>query len=157
MSSTDENKQIYPIHVRVTKDLLTLVDQVRLADKRDSRASVGRAALRNYLEKQEDQVGSRRHFTKSMNKRMDRLEQMLLQIQTNQTAIMILVAQLNSEILTATGRKDINPATSVKDAFDVALEQHDNVQNRSKEIVAMLLQKAQQQSEKKDPPPAKPE
>jgi hypothetical protein len=103
--------------------------------------------LREYLDKQEDQVGSRRHFSKSMNKRMDRLEQMLLQIQTNQTAIMILVAQLNSEILTATGRKDINPATSVKDAFDVAQEQHDNVQNRSKEIVAMLIQKAQQQSE----------
>ena len=155
MASKDE--QLLPIQARITPELMTLVDQVRIAERHDSRASVARAALRDYLDKQEDQVGSRRHFSKSMNKRMDRLERMLLQIQVNQTATMILVAQLNSEILTATGRKDINPAHSVKDAFDVAQEQHDNVQNRSKEIVAMLLQKAQQPSEKEDPPPAKPE
>ena len=155
MASKDE--QLLPIQARITPEIMTLVDQVRIAERHDSRASVARAALRDYLDKQEDQVGSRRHFSKSMNKRMDRLERMLLQIQINQTATMILVAQLNSEILTATGRKDINPANSVKDAFDVAQEQHDNVQNRSKEIVAMLLQKAQQPSEKEDPPPAKPE
>jgi metal-responsive CopG/Arc/MetJ family transcriptional regulator len=145
------NKQSYPIHIRVSKELLTLVDQVRIADKHDSRASVGRAALRNYLEKQEDQIGNRRHFTKSMSDRMDRLEQMLVQIQVNQTATMIMGAQIGSEILTAiTGKKDLNAALAVKEAFDVAQEQHDNVQNRSKEIVAMLLQKAQQQSETPD-------
>ena len=145
------------VHIRVSDDLLTLIDQIRIATKHDSRADLTRTALREFLDNQGDQIGSRRHFSKSMNKRMDGLEQMLMQMQANQTATMILVAQLNSEILTATGRKDINPADSVKDAFDVAQEQHDNVQNRSQEIVAMLLQKAQQPSEKEDPPPAKPE
>jgi Arc/MetJ-type ribon-helix-helix transcriptional regulator len=145
------NKQSYPIHIRVSKELLTLIDQVRIADKHDSRASVGRAALRNYLEKQEDQIGNRHHFNKTMSDRMDRLEQMLVQIQVNQTAAMIMGAQIDSEILTAiTGKKDLNAALAVKEAFDVAQVQHENIQNRSLDIVAMLIQKAQQQSETLD-------
>ena len=116
------NKQSYPIHIRVSKELLTLVDQVRIADKHDSRASVGRAALRDYLEKQDDETDSRHHFNKTMSTRMDRLERMLLQMQTNQTTLMILVAQLNTDILATAGKPNLNPADAVKDAFDVELE-----------------------------------
>ncbi len=148
------NKQSYPIHIRVSKELLTLVDQVRIADKHDSRASVGRAALRDYLEKQDDETDSHHHFNKTMSTRMDRLERMLLQMQTNQTTLMILVAQLNTDILAATGKENLNPADYVQDAFNVAQEQHDNIQNRSKQVLATLIQKSQQA--KMNPPP-KPE
>ena len=146
------------VHIRVSDDLLTLIDQVRIAGKHSSRADLTRTALREYLDNQGNQIGSRRHFSKSMNKRMDRLERQNLQLQANQTAIMILVAQIGTEILTGiTGKEDLNGALAVKEAFDVAQIQHGNIQGRSKEIVAMLLQKAQQPSEKEDLPPSKPE
>jgi Arc/MetJ-type ribon-helix-helix transcriptional regulator len=155
---TGKDEQLLPIQARITPELMTLVDQVRIAERHDSRASVARAALREYLDKQEDQVSSLRHLNKTMNKRMDRLERQNLQLQANQTAIMILVAQVGTEILTGiTGKEDLNGALAVKEAFDVAQIQHGNIQGRSKEMVAMLLQKAQQPSEKEDPPPAKPE
>ena len=148
------NKQNHPIHVRVSEELLTLIDQVRIAEKHDSWASVARAALRNYLDKQEDQIGSRRHFNKTMNKRMDRLERQLVQMQVTQTTTIILVAQMVSELLMATtGKDDLNAALAVKEAFDVAQIQHENIQGRSQDIVAMLIQKARQQSKT----PAKPE
>ena len=146
------------IHVRVSDDLLTLVDQVRISSKHDSRADLARTALREYLDNQGDQIGSRRHFSKSMNKRMDRLERQLVQMQVTQTTTIVLVAQMVSELLmTTTGKDDLNAALAVKEAFDVAQIQHGNIQGRSKEIVAMLLQKAQQQSEKEDMPPSKSE
>ncbi len=126
------NKQNHPIHVRVSEELLTLIDQVRIAEKHDSRASVARAALRNYLDKQEDQIGSRRHFNKTMNKRMDRLERQLVQMQVTQTTTIILVAQMVSELLMATtGKDDLNAALAVKEAFDVTQIQYENIQGRS--------------------------
>ena len=142
------------IHIRVSDDLLTLIDQVRIAEKHSSRADLTRTALRQFLDNQGDQVGSRRHFTKSMDKRMDRLERMMMQMQTNQSALMILVAQLNTDILAATGKENLNPADYVQDAFNVAQEQHDNIQNRSSQVLVTLIQKSQQA--KKNPPP-KPE
>ena len=142
------------IHVRISDDLMTLVDQVRIAGKHRSRADLARSALREYLDNQSDQIGSRRHFNKTMNKRMDRLERKLVQMQVNQTATIILVAQMVSELLmTTTGKDDLNAALAVKEAFDVTQLQHENIQNRSQEIVAMLIQKARQQSKS----PAKPE
>ena len=142
------------IHVRISDDLMTLVDQVRIAGKHRSRADLARSALREYLDNQSDQIGSRRHFNKTMNKRMDRLERQLVQMQVTQTTTIILVAQMVSELLMATtGKDDLNAALAVKEAFDVTQLQHENIQKRSQEIVAMLIQKARQQSKS----PAKPE
>jgi Arc/MetJ-type ribon-helix-helix transcriptional regulator len=142
------------IHVRISDDLMTLVDQVRIAGKHRSRADLARSALREYLDNQSDQIGSRRHFNKTMNKRMDRLERQLVQMQVTQTTTIILVAQMVSELLMATtGKDDLNAALAVKEAFDVAQIQHENIQGRSQDIVAMLIQKARQQSKS----PAKPE
>lgn len=137
---------------------MTLVDQVRIAGKYRSRADLARSALREYLDNQEDQIGSRRHFSKTMNTRLDRLERQLVQMQVNQTTLMVLVAQMIGEMFqVVTGRKDLNAAQAVKEAFDVAQLQHENIQGRSQAIVTMLIQKAHQQAAQQTKPPAKSE
>jgi predicted DNA-binding protein len=44
----------------------------QIAKQRDEpKAEVARAALRAYLDEQEDLIGSRKHFTKAFQRRMD--------------------------------------------------------------------------------------
>jgi len=50
----------------------------QIAKQRDEpKAEVVRAALRAYLDEQEDLIGSRKHFTKAFQRRMDYIEFML--------------------------------------------------------------------------------
>lgn len=62
------------VYARITPELHTLLQQVRVARRFETDADLMRAALRAYLDEQSDQVASKRHFSASMQRRMNRIE-----------------------------------------------------------------------------------
>ena len=64
------------LSVQVTAAMDARLEQI--ARSRDeAKAEVVRAALRAFLDQQEDVIGSRKHFTKAFGQRIDRVEQFL--------------------------------------------------------------------------------
>jgi Arc/MetJ-type ribon-helix-helix transcriptional regulator len=69
----------YPerLSVQITTAMDDRLEQV--ARGRDEpKAEVVRAALRAYLDEQEDIIGSRKHFTKAFGRRIDQVERLLM-------------------------------------------------------------------------------
>lgn len=62
------------VYARITPELHTLLTQVRVAKRFETDADLVRAALRAYLDEQSDQVASRRHFSASFQRRVNRLD-----------------------------------------------------------------------------------
>ena len=61
--------------ITMTPEMRDRLTQIVSQHPRDTcEADVIRAAIRAYLDEQEDLIGSRRHFQKSMQERLDRLE-----------------------------------------------------------------------------------
>ena len=142
------------IHLRISEDLMDLVDQARITGKHRSRADLARSALRQYLDLEQDPDSGQ--ISKPMKTRLDRLDRQLVQMQVNQSTLMVLVAQMTGEMFqVVTGKEGLNAALAVKEAFDTAQQQHDNIQGRSQEIVATLIQQARQQAAQKTKPPTK--
>jgi hypothetical protein len=128
------------IHVRISDELMDLVDQARIAGKHRGRADLARAALRHYLDL--EQYSDSGQISKPMKARLDRLDRQLVQMQVNQSTLMILTAQMIGELFqTVTGKEGLNAALAVKEAFDTAQQQHDNIQGRSQDIVAQMIHK----------------
>jgi Arc/MetJ-type ribon-helix-helix transcriptional regulator len=113
------------VYARITPELHTLLQQVRVAKRFETDADLMRAALRAYLDEQSDQVASKRHFSASMQRRMNRVEWHL-------TVITYLIAQACSLL--------IAHATGQKLQSDVLLEQ----------AIRMAVQKRQLLSERLD-------
>lgn len=87
------------VYARITPELYTLLQQVRVAKRFETDADLMRAALRAYLDEQSDQVASKRHFNTTFQRRMNRLDWHL-------TVITYLLAQaLGMLIAHATGQK----------------------------------------------------
>src|SRR5690349_19587416 len=62
-------------HFDVTPEMAQKVQQILDRQGRDAnRSDLLRTAVRQYLDDQEDVIGSRRHFSKSMQRRLDVLE-----------------------------------------------------------------------------------
>jgi predicted DNA-binding protein len=75
---SDRNKE-YPrrLSVQITGAMENRLEQI--ASQRDeAKAEVVRAALRAYLDEQEDLIGSRKHFTKMFQRRVDDLERLVV-------------------------------------------------------------------------------
>jgi len=73
------NRMEYPerLSVQITTAMDDRLEQV--ARGRDEpKAEVVRAALRAYLDEQEDIIGSRKHFTKAFGRRIDQVERLLM-------------------------------------------------------------------------------
>ena len=65
--------------ISMTPEMRDLLAQIVAKRDRDTtEASLIREAIRQFLDEQTDMVGSRRHFQKSLQLRIDRLEQSLL-------------------------------------------------------------------------------
>jgi len=108
------------VYARITPELYTLLQQVRVAKRFDHDADLVRAALRAYLENQSDQVASRRHFSASMRRGMDRLDWHL----TVQTCLM--AQALAMLIAHATGQK--LPADALLDqAIRLAIQKQQSI------------------------------
>ena len=74
---TDRGKE-YPkrLTVQVTDAMDDRLDQVARG-RDEAKAEVVRAALRAFLDEQEDVIGSRKHFTKAFGRRVDQIERLL--------------------------------------------------------------------------------
>jgi hypothetical protein len=68
-------KYSVPYHFDVTAEMDQKVTQILARQERSmARSDLLRAALREYLDDQEDVIGSRRHFSKSLQRRLDLME-----------------------------------------------------------------------------------
>lgn len=73
MSTKDKTQYTSRLSVHITPAMNTRLEQIA-ALRDEAKAEVVRAALRTYLDEQEDLIGSRKHFTKMFQRRMDYLE-----------------------------------------------------------------------------------
>jgi len=74
---SNRNKE-YPqrLSVQVTDAMDDRLEQVARG-RDEAKAEVVRAALRAFLDEQEDVIGSRKHFTKAFGRRIDQIERLL--------------------------------------------------------------------------------
>mgnify|MGYP001250039134 FL=1 len=74
-----DNRSEYPkrLSVQVTKAMDDRLEQVARG-RDEAKSEVVRAALRAFLDEQEDVIGSRKHFTKAFGRRIDHLERLLV-------------------------------------------------------------------------------
>ena len=73
MSATKSNQ----FTVRVTDDMWLLMEQIIRKEGHRSINEFVRTCIRAYLDQSGDVIGSRRHFSRQMNARMDRLEALI--------------------------------------------------------------------------------
>ncbi len=76
------------LSVHITPAMSERLDQIAMI-RDTAKAEIVREALRAYLDNQEDLIGSRKHFTKMFQRRVDYLEQLLailvgMSVQSNQ-------------------------------------------------------------------------
>lgn len=77
MSDNSKSQYTNRLTVHITGAMEDRLEQI--ASQRDGpKAEVVRAALRAYLDEQEDLIGSRKHFTKMFQRRVDYLERLLV-------------------------------------------------------------------------------
>lgn len=77
MSDKDKTKYTSRLSVHVTPAMQNRLDQI--AAMRDlPKAEIVRAALRMYLDEQEDLITSRKHFTKMFQRRVDYVERLVV-------------------------------------------------------------------------------
>lgn len=62
------------IYIRLSPALYERLKQMMFSQGLPSLSDTGREAIRYYLDEMSDQIGSRRHFSRSMQKRLDSLE-----------------------------------------------------------------------------------
>jgi predicted DNA-binding protein len=75
MSDNSKSQFTNRLTVHITGAMENRLEQI--ASQRDEpKAEVVRAALRAYLDEQEDLIGSRKHFTKMFQRRLDYLERL---------------------------------------------------------------------------------
>ena len=89
------------LSVQITKAMDDRLEQV--ARGRDEpKAEVVRAALRTFLDEQEDVIGSRKHFTKAFGRRVDHIERLLsVTLWLNLQTLHLLYERLHKEQLEA--------------------------------------------------------
>jgi predicted DNA-binding protein len=77
MSDNSKSQFTHRLTVHITGAMEDRLEQI--ARQRDEpKAEVVRAALRAYLDEQEDLIGSRKHFTKMFQRRVDYLERLVV-------------------------------------------------------------------------------
>ena len=122
MSDLVPTKTIYEVTrtLRLTKDMDDRLQQI--LKKQDRTVSVNdllRTAIRQYIDDQEDVIGSRRHFSKSLQNRLDQLESNLLFYLD--VIIFLLAASLALIIQAVTRDSKVQSATLIRVAIKTAL------------------------------------
>jgi predicted DNA-binding protein len=97
MSDNTKFQYTYRLTVHITGAMENRLEQV--ASQRDEpKAEVVRAALRAYLDEQEDLIGSRKHFTKMFQRRVDYVERLtVISLWINVQVMHMLYEQVKKE------------------------------------------------------------
>lgn len=93
------NRTEYPqrLSVQITKAMDERLEQVARG-RDEAKSEVVRAALRAFLDEQEDVIGSRKHFTKAFGRRIDSLERLMSVVLTvNLDTLHMLSQRLKKE------------------------------------------------------------
>ena len=77
MSDNSKSQYNRRLTVHITGAMEARLEQIAML-RDEPKAEVARAALRAYLDEQEDLIGSRKHFTKMFQRRVDYLERLLV-------------------------------------------------------------------------------
>ena len=77
MSDNSKSQYSRRLTVHITGAMEDRLEQIAML-RDEAKAEVARAALRAYLDEQEDLIGSRKHFTKMFQRRVDYLERLLV-------------------------------------------------------------------------------
>ncbi len=111
------------VYARITPEMHTLLQQVRVAKRMATDADLVRAALRAYLDDQSDQVASRRHFSASFRTRMTRLDWHL-------TVLTYLLAQSLGVLIARTTGQKLSVDALLEQAVRLAAENHQALSER---------------------------
>ena len=76
MSNKSKTRYTSRVSVHVTPAMSDRLDQIAIM-RDEPKAEIVRQALRNYLDQQEDVLGSRKHFTKMFQRRVTYIERLL--------------------------------------------------------------------------------
>ncbi len=77
MSDKSKTKYTIRLSLHITPAMSDRLDQIALM-RDEAKAEIVRAALRMYLDEQEDLISSRKHFTKMFQRRVDYIEKLLV-------------------------------------------------------------------------------
>jgi Arc/MetJ-type ribon-helix-helix transcriptional regulator len=136
MSNNAKSQFTNRLTVHITQAMDHRLEQI--ASQRDEpKAEVVRAALRAYLDEQEDLIGSRRHFTKMFQRRIDDLERLtVIGLLTNIQVLHILYERVKRE------------------PYELGNLMHDMIETgiKSEDTLRMLVEGVRRQNTK---PPAK--
>ena len=97
------NRIEYPrrLSVQITEAMDDRLEQVARG-RDEAKAEVVRAALRAFLDEQEDVIGSRKHFTKTFGRRIDHVERLLsVTLWLNLQTLHLLSERLRKEAIEA--------------------------------------------------------
>lgn len=97
MSSKNKTHYTSRISVHITEAMSQRLDQIAI-QRDEAKAEIVRAALRAYLDQQEDLIGSRKHFTKMFQRRMTYVERLLsITLWLNIQMMQILMERIKRE------------------------------------------------------------
>ncbi len=116
MSRHPRPPQSVRLYTRVTPELYTLLQQVRVARRIEDDAGLVREALRHYLDDQTEQVGSKRHFSTTFQRRISRLDWHL-------TVMTYLIAQSLALLITHATQQKVPGDALIDQAIRIARQQ----------------------------------
>ncbi len=119
----------------LTPQLLERLDQVKLSNSHKSRADAIRAAIRAYVDEQEDQIGSRRHFQKTMQRALD---EMGMQTTYLSAIILFLLSSGLARTLTEISGETVNAGNVLQEAMQIAQAQYPRLIKQIKDTVTKL-------------------
>lgn len=150
-SDVGETERIYAY---VSPKLKRRGEQIKQNKGHRSVSATVNIALRAYIDEQEDQIGSRRHFQQTMQRRLDRLEntvQYHLALQTVLTAMLSTrsVRDLARIMNLIEGRSadeidegaDLKPSEAIAAASKVTVEQYQTLMLQIQEALRTLYTK----------------
>src|SRR5690606_7623067 len=121
VTMSDKNKTQYTsrLSLHITPAMGDRLDQIALM-RDEAKAEIVRAALRAYLDEQEDLLSSRKHFTKMFQRRVDYMERLLvICLWLNVQAMQILYERVKKE--------PYDLADLLKDAIGAGIATEDGV------------------------------
>ena len=135
---SDKNKTHYTsrLSLHINPAMSDRLDQIALM-RDEAKAEIVRAALRLYLDEQEDLLGSRKHFTKMFQRRVDYLERLqAITLWLNGQTLQILFEEVKQQ--------PHELAALFEDAIGTGVQNEDSIHT--------LVERA---SQRKTKPPAK--
>src|SRR5579859_3778117 len=104
--------------IAMTEDMQDRLQQlVSKHGKEYSESDLIREAIRRYLDDQEDLIGSRRHFAKSFQDRVERLE---FALTFHLNVLLHLIAAGMAVLLTGLTKQKVSPAQLIRNAIIAA-------------------------------------